>query len=186
MTHPDQTILALYAGQDLGWFRRRRTERHLARCRECRDEVQAFALARDHLVALNELPAISWNRLAIEMKANIRLGLAAGECVRGERTAGSRAWFGVFSGARTLAACASVMALVTAGLFLRAAYAPRAAGHRQRCSGLAGHGQRYRVESGRADFELAACALRRRDVFGGSARFHAGRLRGFRHRQRND
>jgi len=118
MTHPDQTILALYAGQDLGWFRRRRTERHLARCRECRDEVQAFASARDHLVALNELPAISWNRLAIEMKANIRLGLAAGECVRGERTAGSRAWFGVFSGARTLAACASVMALVTAGLFL--------------------------------------------------------------------
>jgi hypothetical protein len=41
--------------------------------------------ARDNLVALNDLPAISWNRLAIEMKANIRLGLAAGECVRGGR-----------------------------------------------------------------------------------------------------
>jgi hypothetical protein len=118
MTHPDQTILALYAGQDLGWFTRRRTQRHLARCRECRDGVQAFASARDHLVALNELPAISWNRLAIEMKANIRLGLAAGECVRGERVAGPLAWFGVFSGARALAACASVVALVTAGLFL--------------------------------------------------------------------
>ena len=118
MTHPNQSTLALYAGQDLGWFTRRRTERHLTRCGDCRSEVQAFASARDHLVALNELPAISWNRLAIEMKANIRLGLAAGECVRGERTAGSRAWFGVFSGARTLAACASVMALVTAGLFL--------------------------------------------------------------------
>src|ERR1022692_4917573 len=87
MTHPNQSILALYAGQDLGWFTRRRTERHLARCRECRDEVQVFASARDNLIALNELPAISWNRLAAEMKANIRLGLAAGECVRGERTA---------------------------------------------------------------------------------------------------
>lgn len=119
MTHPDQTILALYAGQDLGWFNRRRTEGHLARCRECRDEVQAFASARDNLVALNELTAISWNRLAAEMKANIRLGLAAGECVRGERMAGPLALFGMLSGARTLTACASVLALVTAGLFLQ-------------------------------------------------------------------
>lgn len=119
MTHPNQSILALYAGQDLGWFTRWRTERHLARCRECRDEVQVFASARDTLVALNELPAISWNRLAAEMKANIRLGLAAGECVRGERTAGRLAPFGILSGARTLTACASVMALVAAGLILQ-------------------------------------------------------------------
>ena len=116
MTHPNQSTLALYAGQDLGWFTRRRTERHLARCGECRGEVRAFASARDNLAALNELPAISWNRLAIEMKANIRLGLAAGECVRGERTAGPLAWM---SNARALTACASVMALVAAGLFLQ-------------------------------------------------------------------
>jgi hypothetical protein len=122
MTHPDQYILALYAGRDLGWFARRRTERHLAHCRECCDEVQAFASSRDNLVALNELPAISWNRLAAEMRANIRLGLAAGECVRGERTAGALARFGRFSmlsGVRTLTACASVMALVMAGFILQ-------------------------------------------------------------------
>jgi hypothetical protein len=119
MTHPNQSILALYAGQDLGWFARRRTERHLAGCRECRDEVRAFASARENLVALDELPAISWNRLAAEMKANIRLGLAAGECVRGNRTAGPLVPFGMLSGGRTLTACASVMALVTAGLFLQ-------------------------------------------------------------------
>jgi anti-sigma factor RsiW len=118
MTHPNQTILALHAGQDLGWFTRRRTERHLARCRECRDEVQAFASASGNLAALHELPALSWNRLAAEMKANIRLGLAAGECVRAERTAAPLAPFGLLSGARTLTACASVMALVAAGLFL--------------------------------------------------------------------
>ena len=118
MTHPDQTTLALYAGQDLGWFTRVRTRRHLAGCGECRDAVLAFASARDNLVALCELPALSWSRMAIEMKANIRLGLAAGECVRRERSAGRLDLFGIFSGARTLAACGSVMALLTAGLFL--------------------------------------------------------------------
>jgi hypothetical protein len=117
MTHPNQSTLALYAGQDLGWFRRRRTERHLARCRECGDEVRAFAAARDRLVALEELPDISWNRLAIEMKANIRLGLAAGECVRSAPTA-SPFGFAMLSNARALTACVSVMALLAAGLFL--------------------------------------------------------------------
>jgi hypothetical protein len=118
MTHPNQSTLALYAGRDLGWFARRRTERHLAHCRECGDEVQGFAAARDRLVALDEMPAISWNRLAIDMKANIRLGLAAGECVRGERAASPFAVFGMLSSVRALAACASVMVLVAAGLIL--------------------------------------------------------------------
>ena len=126
MRHPNQSILALYAGQDLGWFTRWRTERHLAHCRECRDEVRAFESARDNLVALQELPAISWNRLAAEMKANIRLGLAAGECVRGERTTGPLAWLGMLSGAHALTACASVMALVAAGLILQRPTPPAA------------------------------------------------------------
>lgn len=119
MRHPSESILALYAGRDLGWLVRRRTERHLAVCQECRDEVQAFTAARDHLIALDELPAISWNRLAIDMKANIRLGLTAGECVRDGRLAGLRAPLGMLSTLRTLTAGASVMALVAAGLFLQ-------------------------------------------------------------------
>jgi anti-sigma factor ChrR (cupin superfamily) len=64
MKHPHESTLALYAGQDLGWFARRRTARHVASCRECRDQLRAFASARDNLIALDELPAISWNRLA--------------------------------------------------------------------------------------------------------------------------
>jgi len=126
MTHPDESTLALYAGGDLGWFARRRTTRHLARCRECRGEVRAFTSARDNLIALNELPAISWNRLAAEMRANIRLGLSAGECVRSEQTARPFAWVAILSSVRTLAASASVMALVAAGLFL-ARFSPPAA-----------------------------------------------------------
>lgn len=118
MTHPDQSILALYAGQDLGWFRHRRTERHLAGCAECRGEVEAFEAARDTLVSISELPVIPWNRLALEMKANIRLGLAAGECVRGESPGGRVGLLEMFSGARVLTASASVMALLAAGLVL--------------------------------------------------------------------
>ncbi|HLY20174.1 MAG TPA: hypothetical protein VKR61_23260 [Bryobacteraceae bacterium] len=115
MTHPSQTTLALYAGQDLGWFARRRTERHLAHCLECRMEVRKFASVSEELAGLNELPAIPWNRLASEMKANIRVGLAAGECVRPEPAGGLAAWV---SGARALAACGGVVALLAAGLFL--------------------------------------------------------------------
>ena len=114
MTHPSPSVLALYAGKDLGWFTRRRAERHLARCPECRREVEAFGSLRDDLAGLNDMPALAWNRLAAEMKANIRLGLAAGECVRSERAA-PWAWL---SGTRALAACASVLALVAMGLFL--------------------------------------------------------------------
>jgi hypothetical protein len=122
MTHPSASTLALYAGKDLGWFRRRRTESHLARCRECRDEVETFAAVRDDLVELNEMPAVSWNRLAAEMRANIRLGLAAGECVRDETSTAPLTWL---SAPRALIACVCMVLLVAAGLFLeRPAPAP--------------------------------------------------------------
>lgn len=131
MMHPIPSTLALYAGQDLGGFARWRTERHLVRCGQCRGEVQAFAAAHRDLVALNELPALSWNRLSGEMKANIRLGVAAGECVRGAPSAAVLGWFGIMSATRTMAACAGLMALVAAGLFLerpRPAAVPAMAG----------------------------------------------------------
>lgn len=115
MMHPSESDLALYSGQDLGWFARRRTERHLARCQECRIRMRGYGSVSEELASLNELPAIAWNRLAAEIRANIRLGLAAGECVRDEAPAGLLAWF---SGARAVAVCASVTALVAAGLFL--------------------------------------------------------------------
>lgn len=119
MTHPSSSILALYAGEDLGWFARRRTGRHLAHCSQCRREVAAFASVRESLAALNELPVISWSRMAAEMKANIRLGLEAGECVRGPQRTGAREVFGWLSNVRALTACASAMAMVAVGLFLQ-------------------------------------------------------------------
>jgi hypothetical protein len=115
MKHPSETILALHAGGELGRIARWRTGRHLAKCERCREEVAAFAGIRDIAPDLAETPEVSWNRLAAEMRANIRLGLAAGECVRGEEPLRQSP---LFSGARMLVAFASLMALMVTGLML--------------------------------------------------------------------
>ena len=80
MRHPAETDLALFAGQDLGHVSAWRISRHLNRCQECRAIVDSFGALRSEIAPLGQLPEdLGWNRLASEMKANIRLGLAAGE-----------------------------------------------------------------------------------------------------------
>lgn len=81
--HASETELALYVGGDLGWFQRFRVARHLGACPECRARFEAFASSREVLRGVaDELPAgLEWNRLAAEMRANIHLGLEAGEIV---------------------------------------------------------------------------------------------------------
>src|SRR3954463_11925708 len=116
MKHPDQATLALQAGADLGFFARWRVERHLAGCDRCRDEVDAFAALREISPELAEIPEVSWNRLAAEMKANIRLGLAAGECVRASEPALRDT--PIFTGMRALVAVASIAALMVTGIML--------------------------------------------------------------------
>src|SRR6266542_2460831 len=81
MKHPSQEILALHAGGDLGWLAGWKTARHVAACEQCADDVAAFGDLREVLPELGEIPEIPWNRMAADMRANIRLGLAAGECV---------------------------------------------------------------------------------------------------------
>ena len=115
MTHPDQATLALHAGGDLGPIARWRTSRHVAHCDRCREEVAAFAGTIEILPQLSEMPEVPWNRLSAEMKANIRLGLAAGECVRPGEVALRTS---LFSGARAAVALASVAALLVTGLML--------------------------------------------------------------------
>ncbi|MFZ0936327.1 MAG: hypothetical protein WA015_18545, partial [Bryobacteraceae bacterium] len=95
MKHPNQATLALHAGGDLGAIARWRARRHLARCAECREEIARFEQLRQFLPSLADSPELQWNRLAAEMKANIRLGLAAGECVSADEPAGAgRIWSG--------------------------------------------------------------------------------------------
>jgi hypothetical protein len=62
------------------------------------------------------MPEVPWNRLAAEMKANIRLGLEAGECVRlGDPPLREHP---LFTGTRTAVALASVVTLLVTGLML--------------------------------------------------------------------
>lgn len=115
MRHPKQAILALHAGGDLSALAGWRTERHLSHCEQCRDEIVQYQRIRSIVPDLAETPEIPWNRLAAEMKANIRLGLAAGECVRGSSKAEGR---GRLVGFRAAVAFASMAALIAAGITL--------------------------------------------------------------------
>lgn len=90
MRHPAATQIALFAGGDLGRWKRLSLARHIAHCAECRQEVQGFRDATSQLRELTgelsdmppELPnGLNWNRLAQEMTGNIRVGLAAGEAI---------------------------------------------------------------------------------------------------------
>ena len=118
--HPSEASLALFAGGELGRWRRWSLERHVAACAECRRDISDFSTLRAEASQMAELPGISWNRLAADMKANIRLGLEAGECVTRRPVAR------VIFSARALAACFSLAALLVASVFLERP-APRVA-----------------------------------------------------------
>ena len=124
MKHPSQEVLALHAGGDLGWMARWKTARHLAGCERCALELAAFGKLRETLPDLKQIPEVPWNRIAADMRGNIRLGLAAGECVRSsDRPLRDSP---LFSGARATLALASVLALTVTGLMLEGP-APRMA-----------------------------------------------------------
>jgi hypothetical protein len=126
MKHPSQATLALHAGGDLGRLARWTTERHMADCDQCREHVAAFAGVREIAPELAEMPDLPWNRLAAEMRANIRLGLAAGECVR---TAEAPLRQSLFSGVRAAVAVASVVVLLVTVLMVERPIPRPGAGH---------------------------------------------------------
>jgi hypothetical protein len=111
MNHPRENDLALLAGGEAGCIRRFLLDRHVRNCADCRETIAEYQELRAGLVDL-ELPELNWNFLASDMRANIRLGLEAGACVRAPRV--FRFWnprFGI--------ALASLAVLAVSGLFLR-------------------------------------------------------------------
>jgi hypothetical protein len=117
MRHPGEKELALLAGGDLGFLAKWRVSKHVDGCASCRAAVDSFEALRAESAALAELPAnLNWNRLASEMKANIRLGLAAGECVAGYAVGPKRARFSTL---QTAVAYAGLIALVVAGVWMQ-------------------------------------------------------------------
>jgi len=85
MRHPQDDQLALFAGGDLGLLDRLRLRGHVRGCDACRRSVESYRSAAARLrEETAKLPAgLKWDSLAAEMTANIRVGLAAGECVAG-------------------------------------------------------------------------------------------------------
>ena len=81
--HVMETDLALYAAGDLPFWRSAVVRLHVRRCDECRGLVEALRADREELRrSADGMPAsVDWDQLAAEMTANIRVGLAAGECV---------------------------------------------------------------------------------------------------------
>jgi hypothetical protein len=84
MNHPRENDLALLAGGEAGRIRRFLLDRHVRTCADCRDTIAEYQELRTGLAKV-ELPDLNWNFLASDMRANIRLGLEAGACVRTPR-----------------------------------------------------------------------------------------------------
>jgi anti-sigma factor RsiW len=83
MRHVIETDLALYASGDLPVWRSGLVNLHVRRCDACRGLLEALRADRQELRrSVDDIPAnVDWDQLAAEMTANIRVGLAAGECV---------------------------------------------------------------------------------------------------------
>jgi len=81
--HVSETELALYTSGDVSLWRRAFVHLHLSGCPACSARMQEYRADQQALrSAADELPEdVDWDRLASEMTANIRVGLAAGECV---------------------------------------------------------------------------------------------------------
>jgi hypothetical protein len=111
MNHPPETDLALLAGGEAGRIRRFLLDRHVRTCAACQGTIAEYRDLRSEL-AEPGLPDLNWNFLAAEMRANIRLGLEAGACVRTTRVLGG--W-----NPKLGFALAGLALLIGSGYFLR-------------------------------------------------------------------
>lgn len=117
-THPTEVQLALYSGRDLSFFEQRRVGRHVAKCADCRAAVSLYEIGDASVRELAaELPEdLNWGRLSQEMTGNIRVGLAAGECIAGFEKSFRPARPRFFWHTASIIGCASV--IVFAALWL--------------------------------------------------------------------
>ena len=112
--HPKETELALAASGDGGVWAGFRLRRHLSGCAECQSAMESFTDLRGALSA-DLASGPNWDERALEMRANIRLGLEAGECVREPGVAVIAPMWNP----RFALALASLFLLAGAGIFLR-------------------------------------------------------------------
>src|SRR5262245_45382101 len=94
--HIAEAEVALLAARELALWRRLWHNLHLAQCAGCRERVEVYRADRNLIRQMADaIPSgVNWDRLSAEMTANIRVGLAAGECVaqRGPKRMLSTPW----------------------------------------------------------------------------------------------
>lgn len=81
--HIPDSELALYTSRDLAPWRRAAVWLHVRGCERCVQRIEVYRADRTQILeAGDRMPeGMNWDRLASEITANIRVGLAAGECV---------------------------------------------------------------------------------------------------------
>jgi hypothetical protein len=113
--HVKESDLALFVSGDLSLWERAAARLHLSGCPDCRARVEVYRFDRQRLKedAAQLPPGVNWDHLAQEMTANIRVGLAAGECVAPRARKHIPNW-----GWRPAAAMAGVAMLLSAAWWL--------------------------------------------------------------------
>jgi hypothetical protein len=117
-SHPRESDLALLASDDLPIWRRISVAHHVQRCAECEREVEELQAASAQIkrgAASETLTAFEavgdWPALEREMIGNIKVGLAAAQCIDSVGSRRFPRW-----GAAALVACLSIV--FVAGWFL--------------------------------------------------------------------
>jgi len=67
--HAQEEVLALYAGGELGPWKRFLTDRHLSKCAVCRQTAAEYRRARQDLAALRETPPVDFKALTRHVQA---------------------------------------------------------------------------------------------------------------------
>ena len=122
MKHPSIEDLALYAGGELPWWTRLPMRRHVKGCALCQEEVALFSEAAAGVrFETGEMPEnVQWDRLAAEMRANIRLGIAASDAISAYPAAGLAAGPAQGMSWRMATLAAGLVILLSVGYWLTA------------------------------------------------------------------
>lgn len=113
--HPGEETLALLAGNDLPLLERWHVAAHVRGCESCANVLEQYRRLRaETAAAAREMEDGEWTRLEVEMRANIRLGLAAGAALDSGVREAAEAPFSW----RWVAVAASLVFVFGAGLLL--------------------------------------------------------------------
>jgi hypothetical protein len=130
--HPEESKLALLAGGDVAWWEFLGTRWHAPFCPQCKSRIAQFRSLRMELGLVSGADSRhpveaqpgesenSWNAMEAEIRANIRLGLAAGSLAVGPSEADDAALTPFpFARWRWAVVCGAMAFVLTAGWWLR-------------------------------------------------------------------